>query len=147
DRGDAVTILMKLVERFIAVAQQVHLAAVNHLLKILFRHRESFENASQLDGDGHGRFARVEAVKLFTPSVQFPTRFVIRGDVVGLFYDVVNNVVNRATERVYVNDRIALGLRQEEERIEKIRLDGLRQLAAQIPRALAQMPGCEMNLS
>src|SRR5262249_41689538 len=75
------------------------------------------------------------------------TRFVIRADVVGLFYDVVNNVVNRATERVYVNDRIALGLRQEEERIEKIRLDGLRQLAAQIPRALAQMPGCEMNLS
>src|SRR6266511_1213902 len=150
DRGDAVAVLMKLVEGLISVAQQVHLAAVDHLLEILFRHRETFEDAPQLDRDGHGRFARIEVIKLFTPSVQFNPRLSIcvgRAAGARFLHDVVNNVVNRAAEGVNVNYRVPLGLRQEKERIEEVRLDGLRQFAAQVPRALAQMPRCEMNLS
>src|SRR6266511_1231153 len=150
DRGDAVAVLMKLVEGLISVAQQVHLAAVDHLLEILFRHRETFEDAPQLDRDGHGRFARIEVVKVFMPSVQFDPRLsmcVGRSAGARFLHDVVNNVVNRAAEGVNVNYRVPLGLRQEKERIEEVRLDGLRQFAAQVPRALAQMPRCEMNLS
>src|SRR5262249_2118577 len=146
DRGDAVTVLIKLAEGLVTVAQEVHLASVDHLLEIFFRHREPPEDVLQLIRDRHSRFARVEAIKLFAPPVQLDLRFAVRVSAFRFLDDVVNDVVNRAAEGVNVNDRIALGFRQEEERIEKVRLDGLRQFAAQIPRALAQMTGGEMNL-
>src|SRR5262249_56255634 len=54
---------------------------------------------------------------------------------------------DREAEGVNVDDRVALRFRQEKEGIKEIRLNGLRQFAAQIPRAFAQAPRCEMNLS
>ena len=142
DRSHAIAVLVQFIEGFIAMLEQIHLTPGNQFFKIFLRHREAIQHLAQSSGFRRLRMPRVAGIQFRAPFVQFIERLLRRNRIalhvrIG---DVVHNVVNFAAEAVNIDNRFALLPRQEEKRVEEIRLAGFGQTPPQRPRPFAQVP-------